>query len=143
LEIGVGWSKSFGDWSVLAGVEGGALFGALGEAGFDAFTASPAVRPVLALGHAFGDVHASLRGEMVFASPQYVRVGTASSTAPPPDPLAASSLGLIVENPLDSGGIWYFGAAVMAARAYYQVWVLFGDNPALLVYPRLLGGYVF
>jgi hypothetical protein len=50
---------------------------------------------------------------------------------------------LYVENVLPEGAVWYFGLGLLTTRAYYALWLLFPDSPALFTYPRIAGGYEF
>jgi hypothetical protein len=144
LEVGAAWQvPTHGRVTVMASVTGGAFFGRLGQFGFDAWMAAPIVKPGITLGYPLGDVMLSLRLDAMFSLFQYVSVGDTSLTIDEFNHFTAGSLSFTVENMLQRGGVWFYGGALMASRAYYQAWVLFSDDPSLYFYPRIFGGYEF
>lgn len=144
IEIGAAWKLPLKTkTSVMASLLGGVLFGKLSQFEFDTFAAAPVVRPSVTVGHPFGNIMLSFRADAVIALMQYIRLGSTSISASDISHFTAGMLSVTVENKLSYGGMWFFGASAMFARAYYQAWVLFSDNPSLMAYPRIFGGYEF
>jgi hypothetical protein len=121
----------------------GVYLGQLGQFNFDASLFAPEYRPELALAYDFGDVVVSLRASLLLMGPERVRIGGIWGDLDNANLFVGHSEMLIVENALSSGGVWYFGVGAMTTRAYYQMWLLFPDSPALFTYFRTVAGYEF
>ncbi|HVW23764.1 MAG TPA: hypothetical protein VHC69_00240 [Polyangiaceae bacterium] len=130
-------------FSIEASIDAGLYLGQLGSFKFDANMLSPEYKPELALGYEFGDVALSLRASLIFMGPVRARVGDVWGGLDNAKVFAGHSEMLLVENALRSGAVWYFGLGVLTTRAYYQVWLLFPDSPALYTYARAVAGYEF
>jgi hypothetical protein len=130
-------------FSIEASVSAGVYLGQLGSFSFDANMISPEYRPELALGYEFGNVALSLRGSLILMGPVRARVGDVWGGLDNAKVFAGHSEMLLVENALHSGAVWYFGLGLMTTRAYYQIWLLFPDSPALYTYARAVAGYEF
>jgi hypothetical protein len=144
LELGVGWSSHIGNTGVMLYLNGGSLIGTLNQGGFQTFTASPMIRPGIRLGWEVSDYRITFDGSAVFIPAQYVALGSnASVWTSEFSPFTGLQGTVTLETPLSGGGIVYCGVGAMWMRSWYQTWLFFSDNPALLLYPRLFGGYVF
>jgi hypothetical protein len=141
--LGVGWSHHVGPLSFGVVDHQGLWFGYVGTEGFDATGWGLVNFPGIQLGLPMGAVRFSLLGEAIFTFAQHTTLGDASRTSRQGAVLAGTSLTLTVENILDSGGIIYFGAALLRAQPDYQAWLAFSDDTTRLPYPRFFGGYAF
>jgi hypothetical protein len=150
LLFGVGYSCNAGPFSLeldasvgvyLGSV--GAIVGSSGLAGFNALFVAPEYRPELTLGYDFGKLAVSLRGSLLLMGPSRARVGDTWGGFDNDHLFAGHSEMLYVENTTKGRSVWYFGAGAMTTRAYYALWVLFPDSPALYTYPRIVVGYEY
>jgi hypothetical protein len=132
-----------GKWSLEATFTAGAYLGKLGSAGFDVVLLSPEYRPEVALGYELGTVALTLRGSVMLMGPETLRVGDTWGGLDNSNAFVGHSEMLFVENTTSANGVWYFGAGAMTTRAYYAMWLLFPDSPALFTYPRVVAGYEF
>jgi hypothetical protein len=130
-------------WSFEGSINAGLYYGKLANFGFDAALLSPEYRPELTAGYDFGNVALSLRGSLIFMGPERARVGDIWGGLDNANLFVGHSEMIYVENVTSSGGVWYFGLGAMTTRAYYQMWLLFPDSPALFTYARTVGGYEF
>jgi len=143
LLLGASYGWNFQHWSIEAAASVGIYVGKLGYFGFDALVLSPQYRPEFALGYDFGDMAVSFRGSLLWMGPERVRVGEVWGGLDNSSPFAGHSEMLYVENRLSDGAAWYFGLGLLTTRAYYALWLLFPDSPALFTYPRIAVGYEF
>ncbi|HSC87176.1 MAG TPA: hypothetical protein VLC09_07900 [Polyangiaceae bacterium] len=143
LTTGPAYAISSGPLALQLSLPLGAYLGFLDGFGFDATYVMAMARPALTLGFRTGDVAASLRGELILSSPEFVTVGEVSNQLDSSGPLTGYMLSLLLENRLSSGNAWYLGLAWAATRASYQMWLLFPDTQGLYSYPRISVGYEF
>lgn len=143
ITMGPVWATHHGPWSVQLGLQAGALLGVLENFGFSALYKAPVVRPQVTLGYAFGDTAISLRFDAIIAYPQSATVGDISHKLTDVRAFTGWSATAMVENILPNQSIWYYGVGILTTHAYYQMWLLFPDDPGLYTYVRLLGGYAF
>jgi hypothetical protein len=143
LELGVGWSTQLGGTGFMAYVFGGSLLGTLNQGGFNCFTASPMIRPGIRLGWQVADMRITFDGSALFIPAQYVSLGGSSLWTSEFSAFTGLQGQVTVEEPLSGGGIAFFGAGLLWTRSWYQTWLFFSDDPSLLLYPRVFGGYVF
>jgi hypothetical protein len=143
LLLGASYAGHFGKWSLEGTFTAGVYMGKLGQAGFDVVLLSPEYRPELALGYELGTVALTLRGSVMLMGPETVRVGDTWGGLDNSNAFVGHSEMLFVENTTKSNGVWYFGVGSMTTRAYYAMWLLFPDSPALFTYPRVVAGYEF
>jgi hypothetical protein len=132
-----------GKWSLEATLTAGVYVGKLGQAGFDVVLLSPEYRPEVALGYELGSVALTLRGTVMLMGPETLRVGDTWGGLDNSNAFVGHSEMLFVENTTSSNSVWYFGVGSMTTRAYYAMWLLFPDSPALFTYPRVVAGYEF
>jgi len=133
-----------GRWSLEATFTAGVYLGKLGSAGFDVVLLSPEYRPELALGYELNkSVALTARGTVMLMGPETLRVGDSWGGLDNSNAFVGHSEMLFVENTTSSNSVWYFGAGAMTTRAYYAMWLLFPDSPALFTYPRVVAGYEF
>ena len=131
-------------WSLEGTFTAGVYLGKLGQAGFDVVLLSPEYRPELALGYELHkSVALTLRGTVMLMGPETLRVGDSWGSLDNSNAFVGHSEMLFVENTTSGNGVWYFGAGAMTTRAYYAMWLLFPDSPALFTYPRVVAGYEF
>jgi hypothetical protein len=143
LLVGASFARQVERWSFEASLSVGLYAGMLNTFGFDALLLAPEYRPEVSIGFALGKVALSLRGSLLLMGPERVRVGEIWGGLDNASLFAGHSEMLFVENPLPDGSVWYFGFGLMTTRAYYALWLLFPDSPALFTYPRVAGGYEF
>lgn len=154
LLVGAGYTWQGGPLSVELAANVGVYLGTLGgvggagdssegRAGFKALFVSPEYRPDLTIGWDFGKLAVSLRGSLIFMGPVRARVGDVWGGFDAAHPFAGHSEMLYVENTTRGRSVWYFGAGAMTTRAYYALWILFPDSPALYTYPRIVVGYEY
>jgi hypothetical protein len=143
LLVGGSYASHAGRWSFEGSASAGVYLGKLGTFGFDALLVAPQYRPELAVGYDLGDVALTVRGSLLLMGPERVRVGEVWGGLDNNSLFAGHSEMLYVENALADGSVWYFGLGLMTTRAYYALWLLFPDSPALFTYPRIAGGYEF
>jgi hypothetical protein len=130
-------------WALEASASVGIYVGKMGGFGFDAMMLSPEYRPELSVGYDFGKIAVSLRGSVLLMGPERVRVGEVWGGLDNSQLFAGHSETIYVENTTATGSAWYFGLGAMTTRAYYAMWLLFPDSPALYTYPRVVAGYEF
>jgi hypothetical protein len=128
---------------VYVGSVGAVIGGTSGVAGFNALFVAPEYRPELTLGYDFGKLAVSLRASLLLLGPERARVGDTWGGFDNAHPFAGHSEMLYVENTTRGRSVWYFGAGAMTTRAYYALWILFPDSPALYTYPRMVVGYEY
>ena len=143
LLLGASYAGHFGNWSLEGTFTAGAYLGKLGQAGFDVVLLSPEYRPEVALGYELGTVALTLRGSVMLMGPETLRVGDSWGGLDNSNAFVGHSEMLFVENTTKSNAVWYFGVGSMTTRAYYAMWLLFPDSPALFTYPRVVAGYEF
>jgi hypothetical protein len=143
LLLGASYAGHFGKWSLEGSFTAGAYLGKLGQAGFDVVLLSPEYRPEVALGYELGSIALTLRGSIMLMGPETLRVGDTWGGLDNSHAFVGHSEMLFVENTTQSNGVWYFGVGSMTTRAYYALWLLFPDSPALFTYPRVVAGYEF
>ncbi len=143
LLLGGAYAYRAEPFSIEGSVSAGVYLGQLGSFSFDANMISPEYRPELTLGYEFGNVALSLKGSLILMGPIRARTGDVWGGLDNAKVFAGHSEMLLVENGLRSGAVWYFGFGLMTTRAYYQVWLLFPDSPALYTYARAVAGYEF
>jgi hypothetical protein len=143
LELGAGWSTQLGGTGFMAYVLGGSLIGTLNQGGFECFTASPIIHPGIRLGWQIGDMRLTVDGSALFIPAQYVSLGGSSLWTSQFSAFTGLQGTATIEEPLSGGGIAYFGLGLLWTRSWYQTWLFFSDDPSLLLYPRVFGGYVF
>lgn len=143
LLLGASYAGHFGKWSLEGTFTAGVYMGKLGQAGFDVVLLSPEYRPELALGYELGPVALTLRGSVMLMGPETLRVGDTWGGLDNSHAFVGHSEMLFVENTTQSNSVWYFGVGSMTTRAYYAMWLLFPDSPALFTYPRVVAGYEF
>jgi hypothetical protein len=141
LGLGHTWTRE--RWSFEAMGSVGIYVGTLHEFAFDALLLSPQYRPEVAVGYDFGSIAVSLRASVILMGPISVDVGGVKGGLDNTSIFTGHSEMVYVENTTQGSGIWYFGAGVLTTRAYYAMWALFPDAPALFTYPRLTAGYAF
>lgn len=146
--LGASWTHVFDDIpgspSLSLRVLAGPGFGGLVGFGYDAFLFAFLFRPGLAVGWKWRaqEIAFTLREDVVISSAQTgLFGGTATRTAD--GRLVGSETSIIVENPVHGGGNWYFGAALMIARASYALWLPFAADEAFVAYPRFFAGHGF
>jgi len=143
LLVGGSYARHVGRWSFEGSASVGVFLGKLGGFGFDAMLVAPQYRPELAVGYDLGDIALSVRGSLLLMGPERVRVGDVWGGLDNDSLFAGHSEMLYVENVIPDGSLWYFGLGLLTTRAYYAMWLLFPDSPALFTYPRIVGGYEF
>ena len=152
LLFGVGYTCGSGPLSLELSASVGVYLGSLGGlstgegegvAGFKALFVAPEYRPELTLGYDFGKIAVSLRASLLLMGPERARVGSTWGGFDNANLFAGHSEMLYVENTTLRGGVWYFCAGAMTTRAYYALWILFPDSPALYTYPRMVVGYEY
>ncbi|HEX5099593.1 MAG TPA: hypothetical protein VFV94_08845 [Polyangiaceae bacterium] len=143
LLLGASYAGHFGNWSLEGTFTAGVYLGKLDSGGFDVVLLSPEYRPELALGYELGKVALTLRGSVMLMGPETVRVGDTWGGLDNSHAFVGHSEMLFVENTTQSNSVWYFGVGSMTTRAYYAMWLLFPDSPALFTYPRVVAGYEF
>jgi len=143
VEVGVGWSARAGNTGIMPYVTGGSLLGTLNQGGFKSFTAAPLIHPGIRLGWSISDMRLTFDGSALFIPSQYVALGD-SSLWTSQFPAFTGLQGLLtLENPLNGGGIIFFGLGALWMRGWYQTWLFFSDDPSLLLYSRVFLGYAF
>lgn len=142
FEVGAAWTYDAGPVAISLQDHQGFWFGFVGVQGFDATGWGFLNKPGLSMGLAMDSVRFTLTGELFYTFGQHVRLGS-DTIARGELILAGGGLTLMVENLLDSGGLWYFGAGIFRTTPNYQAWLAFSDQRFVLPYPRLLGGYAF
>jgi hypothetical protein len=130
-------------WSFEAALSAGIYVGTLHNFAFDVLLLAPQYRPELTVGYDFGEIALSLRGSVLLMGPERVDVGGVWGSLDTSSPFAGHSETLYVENTTRGNAVWYFGVGALTTRAYYQIWILFPDSPALYTYPRIVAGYEF
>jgi hypothetical protein len=130
-------------WSFEAAASVGIYIGTLSNFGFDVLMLAPEYRPELTIGYDFGGIALSLRGSLLLMGPERVDVGGVRGGLDNSSLFAGHSEMVYVENTTHGNAVWYFGLGALTTRAYYQLWVLFPDSPALYTYPRIVAGYEF
>jgi hypothetical protein len=143
LLAGVGYVWQAKPFSVELSATVGAYVGKLGAFGFHALFLAPEYRPELTLGYDFGKIAVSVRGSLLLMGPERAKVGSTWGGFDNASLFAGHSEMLYVENTTRKGSVWYFGAGAMTTRAYYALWLLFPDSPALYTYPRIVAGYEY
>jgi len=143
LLLGASYAGHFGKWSLEGTFTAGVYMGKLGQAGFDVVLLSPEYRPEVALGYELGPVALTLRGTVMLMGPETLRVGDTWGGLDNSHAFVGHSEMLFVENTTQANSVWYFGVGSMTTRAYYAMWLLFPDSPALFTYPRVVAGYEF
>jgi hypothetical protein len=142
LEVGAAWTYDAGPVALSVHDHQGFWIGTLGVQGFDATGWGFLNKPGISVGLPMGSVRFTLTGELIYTFGQHVRLG-ADNLARGQLVFAGAGLTLMVENLLDSGGLWYFGVGLFRTTPNYQAWLAFSDERYVLPYPRLLGGYAF
>jgi hypothetical protein len=151
LLFGVGYTCSCKPLSVelsasvgmYLGSVGAVIGGTSGVAGFNALFIAPEYRPELTVGYDFGKLAVSFRASLLLMGPERAKVGDVWGGFDNAHLFAGHSEMLYVENTTRRRSVWYFGAGAMTTRAYYALWILFPDSPALYTYPRLVVGYEY
>lgn len=147
LSAGIAWSTPLPELprvSVMLQFSAGIQFGGLTGFGFDTFVISPVMRPSVTLGWPMGDsIRWSLREELLLSRWQEVLSGGSWASNGQGDAFGGSVSTITVENLLDKHGSVYFGGGAVVARAQQSLWLLFSQQTALVLYPRLFAGYVF
>ena len=143
LSVGGSYARRFDRWSVEMAASVGVYVGKLARFGFDALLVAPEYKPEVAVGYDLGNIAISFRAALLLMGPERVRVGDVWGGLDNSDVFVGHSEMLFVENATAGGGAWYFGAGAMTTRAYYALWLLFPDSPALFTYPRVVAGYEF
>ncbi|CAN5247664.1 hypothetical protein BH09MYX1_BH09MYX1_51360 [soil metagenome] len=146
--VGFTWSHVFDDIpgspSISVRLLGGSSFGGLVGFGYDAFLYAFLVRPGVALGWRWRsrEIAFTLRQDFVLSAAQFGIFG-GSNVKTADGRIVGSESALIIENPVHGGGNWYFGAALMIARASYALWLPFTADEAFVAYPRFFAGHGF
>jgi len=143
LTLGARYAYRADRWSVEGALSAGVYVGKLAQFGFDALLVAPQYKPEVTVGWEFGTVALSLRGSLILMGPERARVGEVWGGFDNSNAFVGHSEMLFVENTTATDAIWYFGLGAMTTRAYYALWVLFPDSPALFTYPRVVAGYEF
>jgi hypothetical protein len=143
LSVGGSLARRLDRWSVEVAASVGVYVGKLAQFGFDALLIAPEYKPEVAVGYDLGDIAISLRANLLLMGPEQVRIGEVWGGLDNSNLFVGHSEMLYVENATRGGGAWYFGAGLLTARAYYALWLLFPDSPALFTYPRVVAGYEF
>jgi len=143
IMLGGAYAWRAGDWSIEGAMSFGVYYGRLAQFGFDAAQLAPEYRPEITLGYDFDTIALSLRGSLLLMGPERARVGDTWAGLDNSNAFVGHSEMLFVENTTRSNSIWYFGIGAMTTRAYYALWLLFPDSPALFTYPRVVAGYEF
>ena len=143
LLLGGAYAWEAGRWSFEVAASAGVYYGTLGYLAFDSQFIAGEYRPELAVGYDFGDIALTLRGSLILMAPLRVRVGEIWAGLDNADAFTGHSEMIYVENTTRSNALWYFGIGAMTTRSYYQMWVLFPDQPSFYTYPRLVVGYEF
>lgn len=143
LLVGASYAHRIERWSIGVSASAGIYVGKLAQFAFDAVLFAPEYRPELSIGHDFGDIAVSFRETLLLMGSERVRVGDVWGGLDNSSLFAGHSEMVFVENTTSTDGVWYFGAGAMTTRAYYALWVLFPDSPALFTYPRVVAGYEF
>jgi hypothetical protein len=149
--LGAGYTAAAGPLSLELSASVGVYVGSIGNyigesegvAGFKALFVAPEYRPELTLGYDFGKLAVSFKASLLLMGPERARVGDTWGGFDNSHLFAGHSEMLYVENTTKSRSVWYFGAGAMTTRAYYALWILFPDSPALYTYPRLVVGYEY
>jgi hypothetical protein len=143
LLVGASYAQQVDRWSFEASLSAGIYIGTLNRFGFEALFLSPQYRPEVTVGFMLGKVALSLRGSLLLMGPERARVGEVWGGLDNASLFAGHSEMVFVENPMSDASVWYFGFGLLTTRAYYAMWLLFPDSPALFTYPRIVGGYEF
>jgi hypothetical protein len=143
LTVGARFAHRADRWSLEGALNVGVYIGKLAQFGFDALLIAPEYKPEVTVGWDLGSIALSLRGSVIFMGPERARVGEVWGGFDNSNAFVGHSEMLYVENTTSSDSIWYFGAGVVTSRAYYALWLLFPDSPALFTYPRIVAGYEF
>jgi hypothetical protein len=143
LTLGGRYARRFDNWSVEGALNVGVYLGKLAQFGFDALLVAPEYKPELTFGWDLGSIAISLRGTLILMGPERARVGDVWGGLDNSNAFVGHSEMVFVENTTSTDSIWYFGLGAMTTRAYYAMWLLFPDSPALFTYPRIVAGYEF
>lgn len=147
ITAGLAWATPLPELpraSVALEVVGGTLIGGLSGFGFDTFIVSPVVKPCLTIGWPMGDsIRWSLREEVSLSLGQHVLSGGSWASNRARDPFAGSTTTLLLENFLERRGNLFFGAGAVLSRSSQSLWLFFSQQTALVLYPRVVIGYVF
>ena len=143
LTVGGRFAYRADRWSLEGALSAGVYVGKLAQFGFDALLIAPEYKPEVTLGWDLGSVALSLRGTLIFMGPERARVGEVWGGFDNSNAFVGHSEMLYVENTTSTDAIWYFGLGAVTSRAYYALWLLFPDSPALFTYPRIVAGYEF
>jgi len=144
LTVGGRFAHRFAErWSFEGALSAGVYVGKLAQFGFDALLIAPEYKPEVTLGWDLGSIAVSLRGTVILMGPERARVGEVWGGFDNSNAFVGHSEMLFVENTTSTDSIWYFGLGAVTSRAYYALWLLFPDSPALFTYPRIVAGYEF
>jgi hypothetical protein len=143
LSLGAGWSVRVGDVSLRVHDRIAFWYGVLGVQGFDARGWGFFDYPGATVGLPWKETRFALTAEAIVGLSQHVALGDSPTLSRTKTSVLGSQATLVVENLLEGGGEWYFGAGVVNALPQYEAWVAFSDARARLPYPRFLGGYAF
>ena len=143
LTVGGRYAHRAERWSFEAALSAGVYVGKLAQLGFDALLIAPQYKPEITVGLDLGSIALSLRGTAILMGPERARVGEVWGGFDNSNAFVGHSEMLFVENTTSTDAIWYFGLGAMTTRAYYALWLLFPDSPALFTYPRIVAGYEF
>lgn len=143
LTVGGRFAHRADRWSFEGALSVGVYVGKLAQFGFDALLIAPEYKPEVTVGWDLGSIALSLRGTVILMGPERARVGEVWGGFDNSNAFVGHSEMLYVENTTSTDSIWYFGLGAMTSRAYYALWVLFPDSPALFTYPRIVAGYEF
>jgi len=143
LTVGGRFAHRADRWSFEGALNVGVYIGKLAQFGFDALLIAPEYKPEVTVGWDLGSIALSLRGSVILMGPERARVGEVWGGFDNSNAFVGHSEMLYVENTTSSDSIWYFGAGAVTSRAYYALWLLFPDSPALFTYPRIVAGYEF
>lgn len=143
LLLGGAYGWEAGRWSFDVAFSAGVYYGSLGYLAFDSQFIAGEYRPEVGIGFDFGDIALTVRGNLILMAPLRVRVGEVWAGLDNADAFTGHSEMIYVENTTRSAGVWYFGLGAMTTRSYYQMWILFPDQPSFYTYPRTVVGYEF
>lgn len=143
LTVGGRFAHRADHWSFEGALSVGVYVGKLAQLGFDALLIAPEYKPEVTVGWDLGSIAISLRGTVILMGPERARVGEVWGGFDNSNAFVGHSEMLFVENTTSTDSIWYFGLGAMTSRAYYALWLLFPDSPALFTYPRIVAGYEF
>jgi len=140
VTLGIGWSYSFGSFSLAVSDEVGYWFGFADFQNFESTAMGISNFPSVAFGIEFEEIFVTFRTEALIPFGQRTTFGTSSVGRFGPK-LAGFAFTLAVEEELWKNNYFLYGIRVQYSLPLYQTWVAFSSFNRWIVFPGFFIGY--